>query len=218
MVGEPMLRTMSDEPVRAERGRHRLESHIAPLTALVERMRHETDHESIPWFDPKSGGIEARILLLLEAPGPKAAPAPSGSKIVSSEFVSLDNDDRTAATLHELPSEAGIDRESVLMWNIVPWYLGNSAHTHVKPAGLQDLEEGAHWLKLLLTELVSLQVVLLFGEKPLTGWFKIATQLGKLLPVLASPHPSPRSLNSHPERRGEILRTLQATRALTATS
>ena len=73
-------------------------------------------------------------------------------------------------------------------------------------------------LRLGLTELVSLQVVLLFGEKPLTGWFKIATQLGKLLPVLASPHPSPRSLNSHPERRGEILRTLQATRALTATS
>jgi len=57
--------------------RHRLDGledpHIAPLTEYVRRLRKQRGGgESVPWIDPDDGGVHARVLLLLEAPGARA--------------------------------------------------------------------------------------------------------------------------------------------------
>jgi hypothetical protein len=58
---------------------------------LSRRSRREPD-VSVPHFDPAEAGVAARVLVLLESRGPKAdAGAGSG-------FVSVDNNDATAAT------------------------------------------------------------------------------------------------------------------------
>ncbi len=205
-----MSRAMRDEAVRVARHGHLHDRHIEPLTQLVGQIRRTRDGSATPWFDPKDGGIRARVLLLLEAPGRQAAPAPSGSGLEPSQFVSLDNDDGTAANLHELVSEAGLRRRDLLIWNIIPWYLGDKTHSKVRAARNEDLDEGAVWLNHLLECLSSLRIAVLLGEKSQKGWFRVAGQLEQPLPVLACPHPSPRSLDPHPERRETILRTLQA--------
>ncbi len=64
--------------------------HVSPLTEYVERLRFARGGgEAVPWFDPTEAGITARILLLLEAPGPRAIgaggprPAAAGSGFIS---------------------------------------------------------------------------------------------------------------------------------------
>src|ERR1039457_843421 len=65
------------------------EPHIAPLTEFVEALRAEAGPEfQIPYFDPWDGGIEAKVLLLLEAPGPKAIKSGFVSKYRSEEHTS----------------------------------------------------------------------------------------------------------------------------------
>lgn len=68
-------------------------SHIAPLTEYVAKLRLRGLGE-VPDFDPLDGGIEARILFLLEKPGPMTA---EGGKRIGSGFISRNNDDSTAA-------------------------------------------------------------------------------------------------------------------------
>jgi uracil-DNA glycosylase len=78
------------DPIELARKRALLrESHVAPLTEFVERLR-AAEGAVVPWFDPTEGGVSARILLLLEAPGRKAALVAEGG----SSFVSPDNNDR----------------------------------------------------------------------------------------------------------------------------
>lgn len=73
---------------------------------------------SIPDFDPWDGGVHAQVLFLLEAPG---------SKAVDSGFVSRNNPDETAKNFFELNRDAGIPRELTVIWNVVPWYIGDGA-------------------------------------------------------------------------------------------
>ncbi len=57
--------------------------HVKPLSDFVRHLRDERGgDESIPWFDPTEAGTEARILMLLEAPGRKATSA-QGSGFIS---------------------------------------------------------------------------------------------------------------------------------------
>src|SRR6266404_1523547 len=74
-------------------------AHMRRLTALVEDIRSETGRgKNVPNFDPADGGVAARCLFLLEAPGPKA---------VQSGFVSRNNPDETAKNFFELAQAAG---------------------------------------------------------------------------------------------------------------
>src|ERR1700683_3159077 len=63
------------------------------LTEFVEQLRTEREGDRVPNFDPLDGGIRAKCLFLLEAPGPKA---------VASGFVSRNNPDETAKNWFEL--------------------------------------------------------------------------------------------------------------------
>ena len=92
------------------------ESHIAPLTAFVEALREKVGSGvAIPDFDPWDGGVDAEILYLLEAPGPRA---------VASGFVSRNNPDESAKNFFQLNGEAKIPRKRTVTWNVVPWYIG----------------------------------------------------------------------------------------------
>lgn len=70
------------------------EPHIAPLTLFVETLRTQLGPiAGIPYFDPSDGGITAKLLYLLEAPGAKA---------LFSGFISRNNPDETAKNFFEL--------------------------------------------------------------------------------------------------------------------
>lgn len=110
-------------PVEAARRRELLrEPHMAPLAAFVNGMR-ATDR-LVPDLDPLDGGTGARLLLLLEKPGPGTALDRGGSG-----FVSFDNRGPTAASGRRFLQEAGIDRAGLAIWNLCPWWNGTIRFT-----------------------------------------------------------------------------------------
>lgn len=156
----------------------------------------------MPEFDPVEAGIDASMLLLLEAPGARATIERGGSG-----FVSSDNDDATAANMWMALREAGVQRATdVVTWNVVPWYIGDD--TTIRAAGRSDLLEARESLVELLTILRSVRVVVLIGKAAARGWERLdlATR------TVVAPHPSPRNLNSRPWARAELVRALREAR------
>jgi hypothetical protein len=62
-------RSLASEEARRLRTAALEEPHILPLTNYVRALRARDDRE-YPYFDPADGGVEARLLLLFEKPGP----------------------------------------------------------------------------------------------------------------------------------------------------
>src|SRR2546426_11964409 len=103
---------LADPAACAARTKQLREPHIAPLTVFVEALRTQGGPDlSIPNFDPWDGGIDADILYLLEAPGPKA---------VLSGFISRTNPDDTAKYFFELNAEAKVRPKRTVTRSIVP--------------------------------------------------------------------------------------------------
>lgn len=197
------------EPGEVERKLGLLElPHVAPLTDYVRRIRASRGgDESIPWFDPTDAGIDARILLLLEAPGRRATTKHG------SGFISADNDDPTAENAWRLYREAGIDRRTdLVVWNVIPWYIGTDFA--IRGWTQTDLEEAREALRDLLGLLPTLVVVVLQGKAAQAAW----DRLGIEMPVIRSPHPSPQNLNTRPEMRADILDALLAAKALASSA
>ncbi len=169
------------------------EPHIAPLTTFVKRLCMSHPGAAIPYFDPTEAGVNATMLCLFEAPGPKAAP-PAGSG-----FVSADNNDQTAQNMWLLLQEAEIDRASeYVAWNVVPWYVGDSGRIRaVRGADLADAKLATEELLGLLPEV---RVAVLCGKAAARAWERI----GAPLDAVKAPHPSPRNMNSRPWVRDEI--------------
>lgn len=155
----------------------------------------------MPQFDPVDGGVDARLLLLLDTPG---------SAAYNSSFTSLDNPSGTSKNLSDLLFEAGISRKRVLMWNLVPWDISGN-----RSAG--QLTSAQHWwrglphLLRLLARLPRLRAVVLFGK---AKW--ASKHIGAFRPdlkVLTCCHPSGRAINGRPDRRTTILAALTAANA-----
>src|SRR5687768_13788587 len=68
--------------------------HMAPLKAYAARLRRPGIE--VPDFDPLDAGVRARVLFLLEKPGPMTA---EHGKRTGSGFVSRNNDDSTAEAI-----------------------------------------------------------------------------------------------------------------------
>ncbi|MEU6151204.1 uracil-DNA glycosylase [Actinosynnema sp. NPDC047251] len=155
--------------------------HMKPLTEFARRIG--TDRKvDVPLFDPASGGVKAKVLLLLESPGPASTATRAGSGLIS-----LDNDDQTAVNGFTALKESGLSREVCLNWNVVPWYLTGHAPT---PA---DLRAAVPYLVELLGLLKELKVVVVLGTPAGTGWSLSGRGYG--LKVFNAPHPSPQSIN-----------------------
>jgi len=178
-------RTLGIESVRAERLSRLTEPHVAPLTAFAERLEFQVGRY-VPQFDPGSGGLHARVLLLLESPSPR---------IVESGVVSLDNPTRTAENLSCLVHLSGLRRRDVLLWNAVPWLLGERVTVPTEA----DLLRAAPYTLELLAHLPDLQAVVLVGRRAERGWRLVAPLLPRPLPTLSCPHPSPVNFAPRPE-------------------
>lgn len=166
-----------------------------PLTAWAEDLSRRRG-VFVPLFDPVEAGVRARVLLILEAPGPMTS---TEGKRPGSGFVSSDNDDRTAMNVWQTRREVGLD-DGFLSWNMVPWYLGPAS---VKPTQ-QEVAMGAQELGGLLDLLPELQMVILGGRYAQRGWKRHMEPLkGSAYEVLSTWHPSPLALNQ-PERRADF--------------
>lgn len=66
--------------------------HVAPLNDLADRIAEAEGlgRGEVPYVDPDTGGVGARMLVLLDNPSTKAESA------TGSGLLSLDNNDRTA--------------------------------------------------------------------------------------------------------------------------
>jgi hypothetical protein len=186
------------------------EPHIRPLNDLVRDIRSETGGE-VPWFDPDSGGVDARALFLYEAPGARSTgPAGPRRKAEGGGIISPDNNDDTAKNSWLVYRDANLHREHTLVWNIVPWYLGTTSA--IRSAKSEDVAAAQPYLHRLLDLLTELRLVVAFGDNARDGWLRyLLREDAPLLPTLACPHPSPRNLRSRPDYRDLILAALQRT-------
>ena len=196
-------RTMADPTVSEGRQALLKSPHHAGLLQYVGDLRAQV-HErglDVPDLDPLGGGDETRILYLLEAPGPKAAKLWGGSG-----FISMDNNDATAQTVFDLTRHAGVPRDWISIWNIVPWYVGDGKRIRaVKPI---EIKEGRGHLRELLALLPKLRVVVTLGEHAAKGWEELIPEFPQLV-TLTTWHTSGQALNPDPRRRAHVLTTLQ---------
>ena len=117
--------------------------HIEPLAKYLDAIKAEHSDKDLPCFDPCDGGIHAKVLFLLEAPGPKA---------VDSAFISRNNPDPTARNMCGLLYDAKISRRDTLVWNIVPWYVG--AGGKIRAVNRSDIRQSFPYLKSLIALLL----------------------------------------------------------------
>lgn len=168
--------------------------HVAPLSNFRAQLLEDLPKSSfVPNFDPKDGGIEARVLLLLETPGrvPRAT-----------QFTSLDNPSMTSKNLLPMVMGAGLKRSEVLMWNLVPWDIGTE--TKIQSTTSNHHSIGTAALLRLLELLPRLRVIVFFGTKAQVALKDVQVVRTDLL-LIRSPHPSPSNLNTRPKSRQEIL-------------
>ena len=170
------------------------DAHMAPLTTFIQRLRERMGpNAAIPYIDPWDGGIEAEVMFLLEAPGPRAR---------NSGFVSMNNPDESAKNFYEISREAGIERKRIVIWNAVPGYIG--CGTRIRPANSRDLEDGLQSLPELLQLLPKLRAIVFVGNKARKAEMRVRA-IAPHLRVFFSAHPSPMFVNRKPENRGRLL-------------
>jgi uracil-DNA glycosylase len=177
------------------------QEHVAPLNHLASGWRAEgpAGRRFVPWFDPDSGGIHARVLVLLESPAPATVRAGPGA--CSSE----DNPSASSRALRAARLQSGLGRGDYLRWNIIPW-----ATTGTPPTAdrLDEAQPALHALLGLLPELTG---IVTLGSPALTGVMRYFTLHPDpvIVRVLAAPHPSPANGHRREERHQRIVHALQ---------
>jgi hypothetical protein len=154
--GPETPRSLSDPDARAMRRGLLAQPHIHPLIAYVERLRARSSDE-FPDFDPLDGGVEARLLFLLEKPGPMTSASRPGR--AGSGFISRDNDDPTAEAIFNFMRDAGIPRRETVLWNLIPGWNGTRKVT------AREVREGALEALRLVQLLPQLKAVVLVGAR-----------------------------------------------------
>lgn len=110
----------------------------------------------------------------------------------------------TAKNFFELNVEAGIDRKKTVVWNAVPWYIGDGQK--IRAATPKDLDAGLRPLPRLLALLPGVDTVVLVGRKAQ----KAARQFDRgRYAIFTCPHPSPMFVNRSAGNRGRILDALR---------
>ncbi|SFK45407.1 Uracil-DNA glycosylase [Methylorubrum salsuginis] len=167
--------------------------HIAPLRTLAQHIAAERG-APVPDPDPLDGGVAARLLLLLETPGPS---------ISRTGFVSRDNATGTAANLFRFLAEAGLARGDTLIWNAIPWVIHAPGARNRTPRRA-EATAAAPYFAPLLALLPRLAVVVPAGRFAAQAAAPLA-ELRPDLPVIPVPHPSPTYVCTAPAVRERIL-------------
>lgn len=192
-------KSLKDPVVKAARVKMLNDKHILPLSRFVDTIRKERGlTNEVPYFDPLDGGIYARCLFVHEAPGPKA--------VRISGFISRNNPDQTANNFFLLNKEVFLPRVETVIWNIVPWYIGDTKK--IRTATVKDITSGLPYIDKLIELLSQIKAVVLVGRKAQ----RVETYLRKRWPDLKlflSPHPSQTSLNCNKGSREQILTVLR---------
>lgn len=165
--------------------------HLRPLVEYLKRVKSDCGHD-IPYFDPCDGGVNATVLFLLEAPGRRA---------VGSTFISRNNPDQTASNMNELLMKAGIPRAITLLWNIVPWYIGDGKR--IREARKSDIGQAMPYFLELIHLLPKLREIVLVGKNAQSA--RAAIQKHTSVPLVDAPHPSPKNFNSRPHKKTEAI-------------
>lgn len=191
-------RTLRDAAVLDERLGRLDDPHVRPLSDWVRDLRRRLGEDAIvPWFDPADGGVEARILWLLEAPGPKATRERGGSGLIS-----CNNNDGTAENAWRTRDEAGVDRNLVVHWNVIPAYLGTD--TKIRAWQRDDVAAAGPLLSELVALMPELRCVILGGGAAQTAW-RDHRPSGIDVRSIDCPHPSPTNLNTRPHNRALVV-------------
>ena len=184
----------------SERERRLAEAQTAPHVAGLNEWvaaKNDGSRLQMPWFDPGDAGQEARVLFLLESPGPKAD-AKNGSGIIS-----IDNADQTATNLWSLRASAGL-QERAVHWNVVPFYLG-TAERRVKAPSPSQVDGGVELLAEVISLLPELQIVVPMGTPAKRGWGAYCQKHPNNLVAVPTWHPSGQGLASPGKREAAQL-------------
>ena len=159
--------------------------HVRDLESWARDLASRTG-ESVPSFDPRSGGAGARVLVLREEPRCLASEG--------SGFVSIDNNDVAAQHTSIAHVSGGLPYEASVHWNIVPWWVRNrSVRRSGTPRTLMAQTRRARDdFYALLDLLPKVSVVLLLGKQAQRAW-QVIDPPG--YDVLTAPHPSPLAWN-----------------------
>ena len=179
LVGEELLRRkkMLNEP------------HILALSKYTKSLRNK-NLGKIPDFDPLDGGTNAKILFLLEKPGPSVF----GKRNYG--FISRDNEDETAANTLKFMSEANIPRNITCSWNTIPGWDGKIKFT------ADDARRGRNEIGNLLNLLPNLKVILLVRGIAQDNFekYKKDNSIDSNLKIIKSTHPSPINRGTSPDK------------------
>ncbi|MCW8060212.1 uracil-DNA glycosylase family protein [Agrobacterium tumefaciens] len=162
--------------------------HMRPLNDYRNRLRKVSGRD-IPNFDPFDGGVSARLLILLETPGPSAVTC-------DRRFVSIDNPTGTAKNLRDALAHAGIKRHEIIVWNTVPW-----VRLTKTPITIAERSDGIDGLADLLPMLSAVKAAVLAGA--VAGEARQVIEQAGIETILA-PHPSPVRINTSPTLRERL--------------
>jgi len=175
---------------------------MTALNELLEKIRTSApDGAIIPGFDPLNGNESAKFLLLLEAPGPRAA-TPTGG------YVSFDNQDPTARNLKSQLEEADISRSDIVIWNVVPWYIGEKDQSKIRSAKSSDINSALQHLDNLIKALKKIECVVLVGGAARKAHIHLSFSTN--LRILSCHHPSAKVRNSNPASHAENVMVFKA--------
>lgn len=163
-----------------------------PLTDWLHRLIATRQAAGLPaempYVDPLDAGTEARVLIVLEAPGPMTN---AFNTVPGSGFISSDNNDATAENLWLARQDAGLV-DGVLIWNAVPWYLGPAKR---KPR-VSEKEAGGAILRELMQMLPELHTVVPLGDHAKATWKRFARPgLGTAMRTIESYHSGNQAMN-----------------------
>ena len=172
---------------------------MASLRAFAAAIR--ASHGPTPDFDPADGGAAARMLLLLETPGPA---------IGRTGFVSIDNPTGTSANLRRFLAAASIDRRQIVIWNTVPWVIHTGGPNRAPRAA--EIRQGLQALPGLIARLPSLRCVVMAGRVAAMAEAVLKTTRPNLV-MIRMPHPSPTFVCTSPDVSRRITAGFQAAAA-----
>lgn len=167
--------------------------HIAPLTRLVQNYHKKG--VDMPWMDPADGGVQARMLILLQSPARSE---------LTPRFVSLDNPCPSQQNLHRFLKQTGIKRKDIILWNTIPWL--TPFGKKISPTR-DNIRKGVGIIKSLMPLLKNLTVVVLAGSTALQTRPFFEREYPHVT-LLTMPHPSPLSLCRAPSVAEAIRVTL----------
>ena len=157
------------------------EPHVAPLTRLISEWR-ERDHLDVPNVDPNDDGVDARLLVLLELPGPRA---------VGTGFVSRDNPDPSARNIGRLLDDAGFTRGEVLLWNVVPYCVSTfDRNRNASPSQIIDAIPKTH---AFIERVRDLRVIIFGGRRAQIA--RLHVPVGAGVTCIETFHPGARAYN-----------------------